>query len=301
MLMLLSQVDDDAAQAVGTSPRPHAANASEKGQAYRLLVPWTGWLPPPVLHTLKRAVRPLERERQRLARLPDYATGSTTLAGGPLTFVHPRSFINQYELIFERHQYDFPSATDAPRIVDGGANVGLACVYWKRRWPQASITAFEADPRICTVLRGNLRAAGADAGVDVVQAALSDRTGTLRFAQDGGDAGRLDPAGGTDVPALKLGPFLDEHVDLLKLDIEGAETDVLTDCADALSRVERVFVEYHSLAEQPQRLVELLGVLRRAGFRVHIQTEHCSANPFERIRTSYGMDLQLNVWAVRPS
>jgi len=207
--------------------------------------------------------------------------------------------VNQHHAIFVEGQYSFPTTSFSPRIIDGGANIGLACIYWKQRWPQAQVTAFEADPSIASVLRANLSAAGI-VDVEVVESALSDKEGTLRFQRDGGDAGRLSEGGDLEVSAVRLRPYLRQPVDLLKLDIEGAETDVLLDCADMLDNVARIFVEYHSLVGTPQQLGELHDLLASSGFRLHVKTEYCSPQPFWKVIDLLGMDSQLNVWAVRP-
>ncbi len=86
---------------------------------------------------------------------------------------------------------------------------------------------------------------------------------------------------------------------MLKLDIEGAEIDVLADCASLLPNVRNLFVEYHSFASQPQRLNDLFSILGKAGFRVHLQTQFGSRQPLLARQVQLGMDLQLNVFAYR--
>jgi hypothetical protein len=102
------------------------------------------------------------------------------------------------------------------------------------------------------------------------------------------------------VKAVRLRSYLaGETVDLLKIDIEGAETVVLKDCADLLSNVERLFVEYHSFEDRPQTLQELLAVLSGAGFRVHAETIGVTSQPFVKRQTYLGMDMQMNIFADR--
>jgi hypothetical protein len=121
----------------------------------------------------------------------------------------------------------------------------------------------------------------------VDRAAWTSET-TLDFFREGADAGRLQQplADGTrcTVLTVRLRDYITQRVDLLKLDVEGAETDVVLDIADRLVDVRRVFVEYHSFAGQPQRLHELVGVLHASGFRQPL---------------NLGMDLQLNIFAYR--
>lgn len=262
------------------------------------------WVPEPVKAAARQhlpwATKATARERRRLTAEPAYSHGVTTMVGEPaLKYVHPMSFHNQAVAIFDQLIYDFDCPAPSPRIIDGGANVGLASIFWGSKWPAARITAFEADPSVADVLRWNLGVRGLHA-VEVVEAALAASAGTLRFAAEGGDAGRLSADGAVEVKAVPLATFLSEPVDLLKLDIEGAETDVLTACADELRNVQRIFVEYHSLADSRQQLGDLHDVLQQAGFRMYIESEFVPTRPFHEVTTSYGMDSQLNIWATRP-
>jgi hypothetical protein len=63
--------------------------------------------------------------------------------------------------------------------------------------------------------------------------------------------------------------------------------------------VERIFFEYHSVANQPQALGELLEILSAAGFRYYIQEAHnYTLHPFQGMAKE-GFDLQLNIFAMR--
>src|SRR5947209_17952551 len=91
----------------------------------------------------------------------------------------------------------------------------------------------------------------------------------------------------------------DRPVDFLKLDIEGAETEVLADCADLLGKVENLFVEYHSFSDEPQSIHTLLSVLRGAGFRVHVHVSSGSRQPFIFRNSDLAMANRLRVYAFR--
>ncbi len=138
--------------------------------------------------------------------------------------------------------------------------------------------------------------------MSLVPAALWSSAGQLPFLSEGADAGRLahvQEQETTSVACVRLRDYLNEPVDLLKLDIEGAETEVLRDCHDALACVSRVFVEYHSFVGQPQTLPSLLGILTDAGFRLHLQPSLVSPQPFMERIIQVGMDHQLNIFAWR--
>lgn len=105
-----------------------------------------------------------------------------------------------------------------------------------------------------------------------------------------------------DVQAVRLRDVLARQgtVELLKIDIEGAESAVIEDCLGVLDRVERLFVEYHSEPSRPQQLDSMLRGLREAGFRYHCtEATKTYEHPFERIK-DVRFDQQLNIYCYRP-
>ena len=69
------------------------------------------------------------------------------------------------------------------------------------------------------------------------------------------------------VPAVRLRDVLARGpVDLLKLDIEGAETDVMADCEHLLGNVKALLLEVHEFMPSRRRCPALLQMLDRAGF-----------------------------------
>jgi len=207
-----------------------------------------------------------------------------------------------YDQIFVRQIYRFESSSETPLIIDGGANIGISVLYFKKLYPESRIIAFEPDPMIFRTLRANLKTFRLRE-VELVPKALWTDDSDLEFTQEGGEAGRLRAAKGLHhrikVAGARLKSYLDRQIDLLKLDIEGAETAVLKDCAAELSRVQRLFVEYHSFADDPQTLHELLSLLHQAGFRMHIHSVLPSPQPFVKRYVNFGMDCQANIFAFR--
>ena len=86
---------------------------------------------------------------------------------------------------------------------------------------------------------------------------------------------------------------------MLKMDIEGAEVDVLLDCQGCISKVKNLFVEYHSWKDQRQRLDEILFLLSRNGFRYFIKPVSDRKHPFLDRGKEPCIDLQLNIFAYR--
>ena len=78
---------------------------------------------------------------------------------------------------------------------------------------------------------------------------------------------------------------------LLKLDVEGAEYDVLADCSEALRNVERMIVEVHAF-DSKDHVGKMLKLLEDVGFRYSIADLHHATwmtpgetPPFATIRT----------------
>lgn len=116
---------------------------------------------------------------------------------------------------------------------------------------------------------------------------------------DGGRVARANDPQDRVVQTVRLADYLNRPVDFLKLDIEGAETEVLKACAESLGNVEHLFVEYHSFTEEPQTLHTIICILTDAGFRLHIDAPVVSPQPFMRRDVYGGMDMQLNIFAFR--
>lgn len=165
-----------------------------------------------------------------------------------------------FDGIFLRREYDVPLPEDTRLVVDAGANVGLAALYFAWRFPQARVLALEPDPENFTQLCRNV--AGEDR-IEPVRAALWGREGhvrltdpgrgawALRTEEAGGAGDRQRGAGGDGGPvrAVTLDGLLRERglerVDVLKLDIEGAEREVLAGASAWMDRVRAVVAELH--------------------------------------------------------
>jgi FkbM family methyltransferase len=212
------------------------------------------------------------RAERQAACTPRFTPGRIQMMDLDLQYADLLSFCPQWDDIFVKRTLAFESATASPRILDCGANVGLASLYFQRRYPQARITAFEADPALFAILRANLERNGAS-GVDTRHAAVWTAAGTLSFQCEGSDSGMIGSLPGavdgraTDVPSVRLRDLLEaEPIDLLKLDIEGAEDLVLADCEPALHRVKALVMDLHEFDPAVRQAPRVLERLTRAGF-----------------------------------
>jgi FkbM family methyltransferase len=196
--------------------------------------------------------------------------------GQPLHYRDAPALLGQLHEIFVQGAYDFTPATTAPRIIDCGAHVGVAVLRWRELFPDADVTALEADPDIASALRQNLATRG-DSRTRVLAAAAWTADGEIGFHFTGADDGHVDAAAPRRIPARDLAELCDEPVDLLKLDIEGAEDAVLAhlDATGALRRVRRLVCEWHQWTPAAPRLHLALARLVAAGFVYRLASASC--------------------------
>ncbi len=213
------------------------------------------------------------------------------------------SFVWQFREIFVDEFYRFYTASPNPVIFDCGTNIGTSVVYFHQTYPNARIVAFEADEQISATLQDNLRR-NQITGVEVVTKAVWTNEEGIWFGSDQADSASIYSQ--TDrklVPSIRLRDYLlrETRIDMLKMDIEGAETAVLTDCHDALAHVQNLFVEFHAYLDHPQTLADVVRVLEASGFRYYINTSQYRHAPLvnHRYRGNDSMDLQLNIFAYR--
>jgi FkbM family methyltransferase len=234
----------------------------------------------------------LKRLHRRALAAPRHQSGVVALDGYRVAYQDLLSLYMEYKDIFVRRIYDFEATGPAPRVLDGGAYIGMAALRFKHRHPAARVTSFEPDPVSRELLEANLARNGVS-DVEVVGAALDTGSGEQGFRPDGSDGGRV-VAPGDDaafaVPTVPLVDYLDEPVDFLKLNIEGFELPVLTAAADRLRVVREMVIEYHGWARQPQRLGLLLELLDGAGFRYLVNDIDEETNPATRSPFSLSRD-----------
>lgn len=258
--------------------------------------------------TAEKGAFHLSRWRHILIRLKsESSSNSISFKGVKVRYRNPDEFLTIHREIFKEHSYRFPSLKAQPVILDCGAHFGMAIIYWKNLFPGAKITAFEPDPANYEILKSNT---GSLNDIELVNKAVWLHDGVIEF-EDKGNWGSKIVEGGTNeaaeaktiqVGCVKLANYLkDRKIDFLKLDIEGAEYEVLKDVAPLLGNVENLFLEYHGSVKQNNKLEELLTLIRTAGFSYYIKEATVVLNqPFvEKQDKNAGFDIQLNIFCYR--
>jgi len=164
---------------------------------------------------------------------------------------------------------------------DVGAHCGFYALYTAMRNAEARVYAFEPNLKLCDDLSRNIRLNGVGAQVAIDPRAITDRAGsiTLHLRQ-------YEPATASvyrppweyeatiEVPSVSLDEFRAEQavgfVDLIKVDVEGAEGLVLHGMASGLAEeaYQWIVMETHHVLMPENELALALRSLSTAGYTV---------------------------------
>jgi len=187
--------------------------------------------------------------------------------------VSDRSQIEAMREVLLDGEYDVDLARAPARILDLGANVGFAALGFRARYPDAHIVCVEADPGTFALLLANV---AGDPRITAVHRAMAGADGDIAFhvseqsasssMQQRGPGGDTVLVRGSTLEGL-LAELGWDRVDLLKIDIEGAEFDVLGR-GGLLHRIDALVGEFHyDLA--PVGTPDLSDLLPGFRFEVH--------------------------------
>ena len=169
----------------------------------------------------------------------------------------PSSDIQTYEQVFINQEYDFLVGTQPKIIVDAGANIGLASIYFANKYPDAKILAIEPEQSNFELLKENT---APYSHVIPIQAALWNKNEEINLIDPGlGKWGFMteikhpseNPPGNAchTVMAMTIDTIMKDYrlakIDILKIDIEGAEKEVFSDTSSWIEKIDSIIIELH--------------------------------------------------------
>ena len=146
--------------------------------------------------------------------------------------------------------YDIHMDIKPKIIVDGGANAGYASIYFANKYPDAQIIAVEPEVSNVEILRENT---ASYQNIRVLQAGIWNRRAFLKIRNQEDEhwafqvqesechEGAIEAITIEDIMKLSRTEF----IDILKLDIEGAEKEVFSGRQDWLDKVGILIIELH--------------------------------------------------------
>lgn len=167
--------------------------------------------------------------------------------------------------IFYRDVY--PVGKDYRLVVDAGANIGAFSLFALTQAPEARLIAIEPAPDSCQRIRALLEEHGVAQRCTLYETALGANQGETTIQLNAGSQFRRTGVAGHAVSMRTLESLIppDATVDLLKIDVEGAEYDIVATAGNRLlHRIERIIMEYHPVAPAENAVNPLL----QSGFRV---------------------------------
>ena len=204
---------------------------------------------------------------------PEISLFSRTL-NRPLTIRPGTSDLGCFEKVLIHEEYKIPFETNPRLIVDAGANIGLASIYFANKFPQAKIIAIELELSNYELLVRNCRGM---TNVTPLHAAVWSRETSLRIANPAAEKWEFTVEsctnGAAAIKALTIPQILAQSghdtIDILKLDIEGAEWHLLLDPRFAATAPPVVVMEWHQRGCPSENAYSTaIDALRGAGYEV---------------------------------
>lgn len=164
-----------------------------------------------------------------------------------------RGTLNDFSFLMSIWDEEYAAPITNPvRIVDLGAHVGIASVWFLLKHPEARVEAFEPSPELFPILEKNLAQFGQRAKAYQMAAAGHDGKMTLYLADENTTTKTSTACrhvgNSVEVECKSLDAIVgDEPVDILKMDIEGSEYELIKNAAH-LSKIRYILGELHDWA-----------------------------------------------------
>ncbi len=177
-------------------------------------------------------------------------------------YLSKTAIVQDMTSLFLDHQYYFKSRNNKPLIFDVGSEVGTSVIFFKFLYPNARIISFEPHPLAYQIIKENVENNKLK-DVEIINAAVAKDNGQAFIY---GDAeyinGECNILGCSTIEAwgnqrssctkmptklVKLSEYINEPIDLLKLDVEGAEYDVFEELqqANKFKLIQNIIMEIH--------------------------------------------------------
>lgn len=239
---------------------------------------------PALLRRARVFEEPLRFMRAELRAEPAIATYTLRSTRLKACYRHHSPDMGALTDIFVAREYDFPPAIarrvaehERLRVLDLGGHVGYFALFAFSALPSPEVVSFEPDPANGDVLARCIALNGLDGRWQLRRACAATADGSVAFRAEGSTGSHRVPAangaGTIQVAAIDVLPMLGRF-DLVKLDIEGAEWDILHDPRFAEMAPPILALEYHVRGSRtPRPSEEAHALLAAGGYRVLPITE----------------------------
>jgi FkbM family methyltransferase len=175
----------------------------------------------------------------------------------PLGFSHPlwirlkTSDLPTLQKVWRDCEYAIRLKAEPKFIIDAGANIGIASIYFATKFPNARVISVEPEGQNFMLLEKNTKP---HANITPIKAALWNCCGEVSLVDPGQGPWSFQTRDQTKdavarVPAITVDEILHKFgassVDILKVDVEGAEKEIFENASAWIDKVDAIMVETH--------------------------------------------------------
>jgi len=189
-----------------------------------------------------------------------------------------------FQQIFVEKQYSFKYTGQPATIIDAGANIGLAAIYFANRFPNSKIICLEPEQSNFELLKKNTCSYPQ---ISIIRKGLWGSNTFLKVNDNGLDnwgfsvneCDRHEPGA---IEALSVGSIMQEftleQLDLIKMDVEGSEKNIMENATDWLPSCKTLVIELHDRMAPGSSEIFFKTILKYAPFQIEIKGENLVCN-----------------------
>jgi FkbM family methyltransferase len=238
----------------------------------------------------------LKLESLRLLGLT--SKNKVSLFGFNIDYMSSQSLRSLISEVFINNDYFVNCKKSNPYIIDLGGNIGITTLYYKTLYPQSEILVFEPSSTLFKKLSNNIQKNSLK-NITAVNKAVFSQEGALYFTDNSNLNGQVSTKKtNTPIQTTILSKHINKDVDILKMDIEGAELHVLNDLhiTKKIKHIKNIVLEYHhNDFDSNEKLYELLKIFESNNFSYKIKSAH-NNDPYMTITASRKNDYSKEIF-----
>lgn len=209
--------------------------------------------------------------------------------------VDPKEFVGRriYENNFHEEELKnkiLEEVDEGDTVVDIGGHIGsTALIFRKAVNDSGKVMVYEPDPVNFTLLSKTIDRNSFE-NISIREKALSDESGTARLVHQGNNTGESFLSGknskqGYTVDKAPAEEILQwqNHIDYIKLDIEGGEYEVIKNLEEHLGQIDNIFLELHPSRISYDKIEEIYNILDKKGSLEDLSGQRLDLEDIERI------------------